>query len=295
VRLSAPVVSVAGAASVAHVPFDLQTAPGTQTAQTVSTTSIVLEVRGVSKSFPLRSGPRGSTRTAVDALSLTLERGTTLGLVGESGSGKTTVARIVLGLTEPDSGVVTLDGAAWVPGRERDRRARRPLVGAIYQDTLSSFDPRLTVGQVLADAVSSGRSTDPRRHSSAVSELLHDVGLDPSVAGARPLQLSGGQRQRVSIARALAPQPDLIVCDEPVSALDVSIQAQVLDLLDELQRSRGLSYLFISHDLGVVQHVSDRIAVMKDGAVVEEGPTAAVFGNPTHPYTRALLAAAPRL
>jgi peptide/nickel transport system ATP-binding protein len=255
----------------------------------------LLEISGVTKTFPLRSGPRRSTRLAVDAVSLRLERGTTLGIVGESGSGKTTLARIVLGLTEPDDGRVDLDGAAWVPGRERDRRARRPLIGAIYQDTLSSFDPRLTVGQVLADAVSAGRSTSATRHAAAVAALLHDVGLDPAVAEARPLQLSGGQRQRVSIARALAPQPELIVCDEPVSALDVSIQAQILDLLDDLQRTRGLSYLFISHDLGVVQHMSDRIAVMKDGAVVEEGTTATVFGNPAHPYTKALLAAAPRL
>jgi peptide/nickel transport system ATP-binding protein len=277
-----------------HTPEDVRSREAS-----VSTTAAgrnpLLEISGVTKTFPLRSGSRGSTRLAVDAVTLRLERGTTLGIVGESGSGKTTLARIVLGLTDPDDGRVDLDGAAWVPGRERDRRARRPLIGAIYQDTLSSFDPRLTVGQVLADAVSAGRSTSAARHASAVTDLLHDVGLDPAVAEARPLQLSGGQRQRVSIARALAPQPDLIVCDEPVSALDVSIQAQILDLLDDLQRTRALSYLFISHDLGVVQHMSDRIAVMKDGAVVEEGMTATVFGNPAHPYTKALLAAAPRL
>ncbi|MCS5726379.1 ABC transporter ATP-binding protein [Herbiconiux sp. CPCC 203407] len=241
----------------------------------------VLEVAGVSKTFGGLGG-----RKAVDGVSLGVRAGTTVGLVGESGSGKTTVARIVLGLTAPDEGSVRLGGEAWVPGRERDRRARRASLGAVYQDALSSFDPRLTVQQILSDAL---------RGQGSVEGLLEEVGLEARVASARPLQLSGGQRQRVSIARALAPQPSVIVLDEPVSALDVSIQAQILDLLDALQRERGVAYLFISHDLGVVQHMSDELAVMKDGRIVEQGPAASVFAAPSHAYTRALLAAAPVL
>jgi peptide/nickel transport system ATP-binding protein len=238
----------------------------------------VLEVAGVSKAF--------GGRVAVDGVSLGVAAGTTVGLVGESGSGKTTVARIVLGLTAPDAGSVRLGGEAWVPGRERDRRGRRASLGAVYQDALSSFDPRLTVSQILSDAL---------RGRGSVEGLLEEVGLEARVAAARPLQLSGGQRQRVSIARALAPEPSVIVLDEPVSALDVSIQAQILDLLDALQRERGVAYLFISHDLGVVQHMSDELAVMKDGRIVEQGPAASVFAAPSHPYTKALLAAAPVL
>jgi peptide/nickel transport system ATP-binding protein len=249
----------------------------------------VLEMSGVRKAFPIRGAGRGAERVAVDDVSLTLERGTTLGLVGESGSGKTTLARIALGLTAPDAGAVTLDGVPWAPLPERQRRPRRSLLGAVYQDALSSFDPRLTVHQILADA------EGDRRPGASVTALLDDVGLARDVLDRRPLELSGGQRQRVSIARALAADPAVLICDEPVSALDVSIQAQILDLFDELQRARGLSYLFISHDLGVVQHMSDRIAVMKDGRIVEQGETAAVFAAPAHPYTQALLSAAPRI
>ncbi|NQX33469.1 ABC transporter ATP-binding protein [Herbiconiux sp. VKM Ac-2851] len=245
----------------------------------------VLEISGVSKRF--------GDRLAVDDVTLSLPAGTTLGLVGESGSGKTTLARIALGLADPDAGTVRLDGLPWAPGPERDRRARRPLVGAVYQDALSSFDPRMTVRQILADALRGASA--PRPVDELLAELLDNVGLSPSLAGARPLELSGGQRQRVSIARALAPSPRVIVLDEPVSALDVSIQAQILDLLDRLQREHGVAYLFISHDLGVVQHMSDTLAVMKDGRVLEQGRASAVFDSPAHPYTQALLAAAPRI
>ncbi|WP_066039036.1 dipeptide ABC transporter ATP-binding protein [Herbiconiux solani] len=285
----------------------------------------VLEVRDVRKTFAVRGRERGDVRVAVDGVSLEIARGTTLGLVGESGSGKTTLARMVLGLATPDSGEVLLDGAPWAPGPERLRRARRPLMGAVYQDALSSFDPRLTVGQILADALDvPGVRADPRDRHSPVAEpgsgartypsgrdaagaeptganraaradrvtgLLEDVGLAAETAGMRPIHLSGGQRQRVAIARALAPGPELLICDEPVSALDVSIQAQILDLFDELQRTRGLSYLFISHDLGVIRHMSDRVAVMKDGRIVEHGTTEAVFASPADAYTRTLLAA----
>jgi peptide/nickel transport system ATP-binding protein len=183
-------------------------------------------------------------------------------------------------------------GRPWTTATERDRRPLRPRIGAIYQDALSSFDPRLTVGRILADALSHGRST---RAGDEVARLLGRVGLDAAVAERRPLHLSGGQQQRVAIARAIAAEPDVIVCDEPVSSLDVSVQAQVLDLLDDLQRDLGISYLFITHDLGVVRHVSDEVLVMQHGRVVERGATEAVFARPREEYTRALFASAPRI
>nr|WP_246376613.1 ABC transporter ATP-binding protein [Conyzicola lurida] len=235
---------------------------------------------------------RFGARVAVDDVSFELARGTTLGVVGESGSGKTTLARLVLALDAPDAGEVRVLGRAWSTARERDRRDLRPRIGAIYQDALSSFDPRLTVGHIIADALSHGRT---QRAGAEVTALLEQVGLDGSVASRRPRLLSGGQQQRVAIARAIAPRPDVIVCDEPVSSLDVSVQAQVLDLLDDLQRDLGLSYLFITHDLGVVRHISDEVLVMRDGRVVERGATESVFLAPEHEYTRALLASAPRI
>jgi peptide/nickel transport system ATP-binding protein len=243
---------------------------------------LAVAARGLAKRF----GPT----LAVDGVSFTLERGTTLGIVGESGSGKTTVARMVLALETPDAGTIDLLNEPWSSTPERDRRARRPRIGAIYQDALSSFDPRLTVGQILADAQTGGRS---RRAN--VGELLASVGLDANIAARRPRLLSGGQQQRVAIARAIAPRPDVLVCDEPVSSLDVLAQARVLDLLDELQDTLGLSYVFISHDLGVVRHMSDTVLVMKNGQVVESGNTEAVFTTPSSEYTRALIAAAPAL
>jgi peptide/nickel transport system ATP-binding protein len=235
---------------------------------------------------------RFGSRLAVDEVSFRLARGTTLGVVGESGSGKTTLARLALALAHPDSGEVELLGSPWSALSERERRPRRSRIGAIYQDALSSFDPRLTVGQILADALSVGRT---RRSGTEVEELLDQVGLAPGLARRRPRLLSGGQQQRVAIARAIAPRPDILVCDEPVSSLDVLVQAQVLDLLDELQRAHGLSYLFISHDLGVVRHMSDSVLVMRRGRVVESGATEEVFSDPHHDYTRELIAAAPRL
>jgi peptide/nickel transport system ATP-binding protein len=237
--------------------------------------------------------PDGSPRVAVDDVSFALRAGTTLGIVGESGSGKTTVARMALGLVRPDEGEVRLMGRPWSTLPERERRPRRHHVAAIYQDPLGSFDPRWTAEQLLADAI--GSSLPRAERSDEVATLLQTVGLSPDVARRNPLRLSGGQRQRIAIARALASGPDVIICDEPVSALDVSIQAQVLDLLDELQARFGLSYLFISHDLGVVQHVSDEIVVMAAGRVVETGTSEEIFTNPTQEYTRRLLAAAPRL
>ncbi|MEV8441628.1 ABC transporter ATP-binding protein [Actinosynnema sp. NPDC051121] len=241
----------------------------------------LVRVDAVGKSF----GPH----RVVDGVSLTIGAGETVGLVGESGSGKTTVARVVMGLTEPDQGAVTLRGEPWSGLPERARRARRRDVQLISQNPLAAFDPRYTVARIVGEAL-------PRAgRAERVRELLASVGLAPDLAARRPHQLSGGQRQRVAIARALAPDPAVLVCDEPVSALDVSVQAQVLDLLADLQRRTGVALLFITHDLRVVEGISDRLLIMKDGVVVEQGATADVFREPRHPYTRELLAAVPRL
>ncbi len=256
------------------------------------TAAALLEVDGISKRF---RSPDGTSRAAVRDVSLRLHPGETLGIVGESGSGKTTVARIVLGLLEPDGGTVRFAGRPWGGSgvREPDRRGRRRHIQAIYQDPLGSFDPRYRVERIIGEAAATAGVTRAGR-GARVAELLEQVGLSADLMGRRPLELSGGQRQRVAIARALAPGPDLIVCDEPVSALDVSVQAQILDLLAGLQSELGVALLFISHDLGVIHHVSDRIVVMKDGAVVETGEVAQVFAHPAAGYTRELLAAVPR-
>jgi peptide/nickel transport system ATP-binding protein len=240
-------------------------------------------------------GPDGRSRTAVDHVSLEIRPGETLGIVGESGSGKTTTARIVLALVDPDSGTVTLRGKPWTTLKEKDRRQRRRRISVVYQDPLSSFDPRWTVRRIVDDAIDEADHKGKDARLARVKELLGHVGIDEGLLERRPLQLSGGQRQRVAIARALAPQPELIVCDEPVSALDVSIQAQVLDLLADLQSELNIAYLFISHDLGVIHHVSDRVMVMKDGRVVESGTAEDVFRAPKDEYTRRLFAALPRL
>jgi peptide/nickel transport system ATP-binding protein len=248
-------------------------------------------------------GPDGRIRTVAQDVSFEMRAGETLGVVGESGSGKTTVARMILAITAPDEGRILVDGRPWTAASERERRPMRRLITSIYQDPLSSFDPRWTVRRLLSDALAvappHGRSDSDQPSEQGqgrqadLQRLLDLVGLDVSFLDRRPLQLSGGQRQRVAIARSLAPEPALIVCDECVSALDVSIQAQVLDLLADLQEQLAVSYLFISHDLGVVQHVSDRVLVMSRGRVVEQGEADAVFRDPQHPYTRELLAALP--
>jgi len=240
-------------------------------------------------------GPDGKKRAAVEDVSLEVRPGETLGIVGESGSGKTTTARLVLALIDPDSGNVTLRGKAWSTLKEKDRRQRRRRVSVVYQDPLSSFDPRWTVRRIIDDAIAEEDFKGKERRLQRAKELLGHVGIGPELLERRPLQLSGGQRQRVAIARALAPDPELIVCDEPVSALDVSIQAQVLDLLADLQSELNLAYLFISHDLGVIYHVSDRVLVMKDGRVVESGSAEQIFNDPQAEYTQNLLAALPRL
>jgi peptide/nickel transport system ATP-binding protein len=243
---------------------------------------VVLEGRGLSRTF---STPGGGHVRAVDNVDVLLHRGEALGIVGESGSGKTTLARLLLAAESPDAGVVTLDGEEWSAASTRTRHTRRHRVQLVPQDPLGSFDPRYTAGRILREALARGRS------SATPVELLDAVRLPAEVLGRRPRSLSGGQRQRLAIARALALEPDVLVCDEPVSALDVTVQAEILELLLELQRSRGLSVVFVSHDLAVVRQVCDTVLVMRDGRIVERGPVEDVFAHPQDPFTRELLGA----
>jgi len=240
-------------------------------------------------------GPDGVTRTVVDDVSFTLRAGEALGVVGESGSGKTTLARLALALIEPDGGEVRLHGQPWTTEPPERRRPRRRQLGVVYQDPLSSFDPRWSVTRIIGDVLDTGAYPTVVARRARVLDLLHQVGLSEEHLTRRPLHLSGGQRQRVAVARALAQRPSVIVCDEPVSALDVSTQAQVLDLLADLRARLGVGYLFISHDLGVIQHLCDRVLVMRGGRVVEQGTTEEIFRAPRDPYTRRLLAAMPTL
>ncbi|MCA5919702.1 ABC transporter ATP-binding protein [Pectobacterium brasiliense] len=233
--------------------------------------------------------PDGSRMQAVNQVSLQIKRGETLGIVGESGSGKTTLGKVILALQKPDSGEVRLADNAWSTLTERERRPLRARIQTITQDPLSSFDPQFTVAQILNQPLRLRRDLSDDEKQRRMLTLLEYVGLTPDLLSRRPRALSGGQRQRVSIAQALASEPEILICDEPVSALDVTTQAQVLDLLVALQRQLGLTMLFISHDLGVVQHMSHRIAVMKDGDIVETGPVEQIFNQPQHPYTRLLL------
>ncbi|WP_116186747.1 ABC transporter ATP-binding protein [Pectobacterium aquaticum] len=233
--------------------------------------------------------PDGSRMQAVNQVSLQIKRGETLGIVGESGSGKTTLGKVILALQKPDRGEVRLADNAWSTLTERERRPLRARIQTITQDPLSSFDPQFTVAQILRQPLRLRRDLSDDEKQRRILTLLEYVGLTPDLLTRRPTALSGGQRQRVSIAQALASEPEILICDEPVSALDVTTQAQVLDLLVALQRQLGLTMLFISHDLGVVQHMSHRIAVMKDGDIVETGPVEQIFNQPQHPYTRLLL------
>ncbi|WP_221938879.1 ABC transporter ATP-binding protein [Mycobacterium sp. KBS0706] len=250
----------------------------------------VLAAEGLQK----RYGTGAAAALVVDDVSFALAAGETLGIVGESGSGKSTVARIVLGLVDADAGRVLIDGQPWSELDERHRRARRARIQLIAQDALSSFDPRYSVERIVGESLDAVQVFGAERRR-RVREVLDAVRLGPTFLDRHPRELSGGQRQRVAIARAFAPRPQLLVADEPVSALDVSIQAQVLDLLAELQAESGTSLLFISHDLGVVHHLADRVVVMKGGRVVESGDVAAVFAAPRHSYTQALLDAVPTL
>ena len=241
----------------------------------------------------LNRTPTGVVR-AIDGVSLSLERGETLAIVGESGCGKSTLARLVLRLIEPTSGAVRFDGEDITKTSGAKLRRLRRRMQIVFQDPFSSLNPHMTVRQIIEEPLVVHGIGDGRARRARCDELLAFVGMDGSYAERFPHEFSGGQRQRIGIARALSLQPDFVVCDEPVSALDVSIQAQVINLLKALQSQFGLSYLFIAHDLAVVKHMADRIAVMYLGRVVESGPRRALFANPKHPYTRSLLAAVPR-
>jgi peptide/nickel transport system ATP-binding protein len=259
--------------------------PGTRQARPL------LLVRDVRKVF--QTGTR--TVTAVDGVSLEVGEAESVGLVGESGSGKTTVSRMLVGLETPTSGEITIGGieaADWHSLPRRDRRRLRGTVQIVFQDPYSSLNPMRSIGWTLAEAIT---THDPgaKRVDAQVDELLRDVGLSVSYAKRRPAALSGGERQRVAIARALAAKPRILVCDEPVSALDMSVQAQILNLFSKLRAGRGLGYLFISHDLSIVRQVSERIYVMHRGLIVESGPTESVLSSPQHPYTTKLLASLP--
>jgi oligopeptide transport system ATP-binding protein len=258
---------------------------------------VLLEVRNLVKHFTVGGGMFGGRPgvvRAVDNVSFSLRRGETLGLVGESGCGKTTTGRCVLQLERPTSGQIVFEGRELTGLNAEELRAVRRRMQVIFQDPYSSLNPRMTVGEIVAEPLAvHGIVKRAGARRDRVRELLRHVGLLPQHAARYPHQLSGGQRQRVGIARALAMEPALIICDEPVSALDVSIQAQIINLLEDLQSEFGLTYLFIAHDLAVVRHISDRIAVMYLGKIVELADRKSLYDDPLHPYTRALLSAVP--
>jgi oligopeptide/dipeptide ABC transporter ATP-binding protein len=252
---------------------------------------------GVSKYFPIRSGLFGRKERfvrAVDGVSIVVRRGETMGLVGESGCGKSTLGRLMLRLIEPTFGRVIFDGQLITSRSQRELRPLRRRMQIIFQDPYSSLNPRMTVREIVGEAIRIHRLAKTRTDEEArITSLLERVGLRTDAMDRYPHEFSGGQRQRIGIARALAVEPDFIVCDEPVSALDVSIQAQIVNLLLELQETMGIAYLFVSHDLRLVRHVSHRVAVMYLGKIVEQASAPQLYEAPRHPYTRALLAAAP--
>lgn len=253
----------------------------------------LIRVEQLRKVFPGRHGRPGVT--AVDGVTFTVAPGESLAIVGESGSGKTTVARMITGLERPTSGTVEIAGRAREPGHagatERRRRARETQM--VFQDPYGSLDPRQRVRDALGEILALHFGLTRAQRAARAAELLDQVGLDERVAGARPREMSGGQRQRVAIAKALATRPAVLVLDEAVAALDVSIQAQVLNLLADIRDASGISYVFISHDLAVVRQVTDRAVVMRDGVIVEAGTTADLLDHPRHPYTRLLRASVP--
>ena len=258
----------------------------------------ILEVKNLKMFFPVRSNGifrrNNDSVKAVDDVSFHINKGETLGLVGESGCGKTTIGRCILQLCKPTSGEIVFDGKLLNSLSSADMQPLRRKMQVIFQDPYGSLNPRMTCGDIVGEPlvvhqIISGKT----EYQIRIAELLTTVGLNPYMADRYPHEFSGGQRQRIGIARALASNPDFIVCDEPVSALDVSIQAQVINLLEELQERMSLTYLFISHDLSVVSHISDRVAVMYLGHIVEIADRAEMFSNPLHPYTKALLSAIP--
>ena len=257
----------------------------------------LLEVRNLKKYFPIKTGILSRTIgdvRAVDGVTFTLGRGETLGLVGESGCGKTTVGRSILRLIEPTSGQVTFNGQSLLELDREQMRQVRASLQIIFQDPFSSLDPRMSVGHIIAEPIRNHLKASRAEIRDRVAYLIEKVGLHRDQMSRYPHEFSGGQRQRIGIARALALNPMAIICDEPVSALDVSIQAQTLNLLQDLQQQFGLTYLFVSHDLSVVEHISDHVAVMYVGKLVESATTEELFVNPQHPYTEALLSAVPK-
>ncbi len=271
------------------------TLPEVGTAPTAGEPNLI-EVEDLKVYFPVRAGlfqTQVATVKAVDGLTFEVRRGETLGLVGESGCGKSTTGRALIRLREPTEGTVRFDGIDLGKLKPDELRRMRRRMQIIFQDPYGSLDPRMTVGSIISEPIDTHHLAKGAARKERVTDLLRIVGLDPKYVSRYPHEFSGGQRQRIGVARALAVEPEFIVCDEPISALDVSIQAQVLNLLTDLREQLGLTYLFIAHDLSVVKHISDRVAVMYLGKIVEIGPPDIMYANPGHPYTRALLSAVP--
>ncbi|MDO4633510.1 MAG: dipeptide ABC transporter ATP-binding protein [Eubacteriales bacterium] len=256
----------------------------------------ILEVSHLKKYFPIKGGFFGGVTgsvKAVDDVSFSIKRGTTMGLVGESGCGKSTTGRTILRLIEKTDGSIYFNGEDVNSWDKKKLRSMRTKMQIVFQDPYSSLSPRLPIGEIIGEAVREHGLVSKAEFNDYVTKVMKDCGLQPYHKDRYPHEFSGGQRQRICIARALALNPEFIVCDEPVSALDVSIQAQIINLLRELQEERGLTYLFISHDLSVVEHISDSVGVMYLGGLVESGTTEEIFKNPLHPYTKALFSAIP--
>ncbi len=260
------------------------------------TNNNLLKVDGLVKHFPITRGifrRQVGTVKAVDGISFEIKGRENLGLVGESGCGKSTTARVILQLLQATSGKVYFKEQEITSINSEDLRKRRPQMQMIFQDPQDSLNPRMTVGSIISEPMLEHQRLKKKQRQESVEQLLNSVGLDPNVTNRYPHEFSGGQRQRIGIARALALSPDFIICDEPIAALDVSIQAQVINLLEDLQEEYGLTYLFISHDLSMIRHISDRVAVMYLGRIVELASSQELYSKPLHPYTKALLSAVP--
>ena len=256
----------------------------------------VLDVKNLKKYYPIKAGLFRKTVgyvKAVDDISFSIPRGTTMGLVGETGCGKTTVGKTILRLTEKTSGEVLLNGQDIFSLSSKEMQAFRPKIQMVFQDPYSSLSPRMPVSEIIGEAVRVHHIVPEKEHDAYIEQIMEECGLQPYHKSRYPHEFSGGQRQRICIARALALKPDFVVCDEPVSALDVSIQAQIINLLMDLQEKRKLTFLFISHDLSVVEHISNSVGVMYLGSMAEFAPTADIFSEPLHPYTQALFSAIP--
>ena len=260
------------------------------------TNNTLLKVDGLVKHFPITRGifrRQAGTVKAVDGISFDIKERDTLGLVGESGCGKSTAARVILQLLQATSGKVFFKENELTSISKTDLRKQRPQMQMIFQDPQDSLNPRMTVGSIISEPMLEHQRLKKKQRQERVEQLLNSVGLDPNVTNRYPHEFSGGQRQRIGIARALSLSPDFIICDEPIAALDVSIQAQVINLLEDLQEEFGLTYLFISHDLSMIRHIANRVAVMYLGRIVELASSQELYSRPVHPYTKALLSAVP--